>query len=29
MDAPPGAWVVRLLSEGEDERRISIVSPSA
>ena len=28
-DAPPGAWVVRLLSEGEDERRISIVSPSA
>ena len=28
-DAPPGAWVVRLLNEGEDERRISIVSPSA
>jgi tRNA threonylcarbamoyladenosine biosynthesis protein TsaE len=28
-DAPPGAWVVRISSEGEDQRRISIASPSA
>jgi tRNA threonylcarbamoyladenosine biosynthesis protein TsaE len=28
-DAPPRAWVVRILSEGEDQRRISIVPPSA
>ena len=27
-DAPPGAWVVRISSEGEDQRRISIASPS-
>ena len=28
-DAPERAWVVRLLSEGEDQRRISIACPSA
>ncbi len=28
-DAPPGAWVVRISTEGEDQRRISIASPSA
>ena len=28
-DAPPGAWVVQILSAGENERRISIVDPSA
>ena len=28
-DAPPGAWVVQILSEGENQRRISIVDPSA
>ncbi len=28
-DAPPRAWVVRISSEGEDQRRISIVPPSA
>jgi tRNA threonylcarbamoyladenosine biosynthesis protein TsaE len=28
-DAPLRAWVVRISSEGEDERRISIASPSA
>ena len=27
-DAPPGAWVVRISSEGEDQRRISIAGPS-
>ena len=27
-DAPPGAWVVRISSEGEDQRRISIARPS-
>lgn len=28
-DAPPGAWVVQILSEGESQRKISIVNPSA
>jgi tRNA A37 threonylcarbamoyladenosine biosynthesis protein TsaE len=27
-DAPPGAWVVRIASEGEDQRRISIAGPA-
>ena len=26
-DAPEGAWVVRIVSEGEDQRRISIACP--
>jgi tRNA threonylcarbamoyladenosine biosynthesis protein TsaE len=26
-DAPEGAWVVRIVSEGEDRRRISIACP--
>ena len=26
-DAPAGAWVVQILSEGENQRRISIVKP--
>jgi tRNA threonylcarbamoyladenosine biosynthesis protein TsaE len=26
-DAPPRSWVVRILSEGEDQRRISIAGP--
>ena len=29
LDAPSGAWVVRILSEGENQRRISIRDPSA
>jgi len=29
VDVPSGAWVVRISSEGEDHRRISITSPSA
>ena len=27
-DVPPGAWVVRISSEGEDQRRISIAGPA-
>ena len=29
IDAPDRAWVVRIASEGEDQRRISIACPSA
>lgn len=29
FDAPPGAWVVQILSEGENQRRIVIEVPSA
>ena len=28
-DAPPGVWVVRISSDGEDQRQISITPPSA
>ena len=28
-DAPPGAWVVQILSDGENQRRIVIAGPSA
>jgi tRNA threonylcarbamoyladenosine biosynthesis protein TsaE len=28
-DAPLGTWVVRILSDGENQRRIVIVNPSA
>jgi tRNA threonylcarbamoyladenosine biosynthesis protein TsaE len=28
-DAPPGAWVVRISSEAEDQRRISIAGPGS
>jgi tRNA threonylcarbamoyladenosine biosynthesis protein TsaE len=29
LDAPSGAWVVQILSDGENQRRISIVDPEA
>jgi tRNA threonylcarbamoyladenosine biosynthesis protein TsaE len=29
VDAPPLAWAVRIVTEGQDQRRISIVSPFA